>query len=270
VATPARAVRELTRFDSLIVPHDLTGQADRVLPVVGELSRRAGLGVMLVTTASPGLETEDRADLASHGRRIHGALTTSVVLGSNDPADDLAAFAERHPYSLICLATHARTALGELVFGSMADDLLRRLARPILAVGPHVDAGITISDTLLVAVDSFSLRTELPSTAAAWRTTFGGSIELFEAVVPARNGKAQVPPIELREAALAFDNARLTTAESHDPARAIVEAASESRSVVAIDSHLRRGLERAVLGSVAWEVVRFSPTPVLIVPALGD
>ena len=51
-----------------------------------------------------------------------------------------------------------------------------------------------------------------------------------------------------------------------DVARAIAEAAARvAADVVCIGSHGRSGLERAVLGSVAEQVVRESPQPVLVV-----
>jgi nucleotide-binding universal stress UspA family protein len=223
---------------------------------------------MVVTTVSPGLETNDRAELEAHARRIHGCQTTSVVLDSNDPVDDLTEFAQRHPHALICLATHARTAIGELVFGSMTDDLLRRVARPILAIGPSVDPTSAPSDNLLVAVDAFTLKTSLPAAVGTWQASFGGTVELVEAVVPRTNAEAVARPTELGQMSSVFPDARLTTVESRDPARAIIDVAAESRSVIAVATHLHHGLDRIILGSVAWEVVRYSPTPVLIVPAL--
>jgi nucleotide-binding universal stress UspA family protein len=266
-STPTPATRHLSRFDSLIVPHDLSGLADRAVPIVGGLARRGGLSVRLVTTASPGLDlTQDRTDLAAHARRIHGCPVTPVVLESNEPADELAEFARRHPGALLCVGTHGRTALGELVLGSMTDDLLHHHLGPVLVVGPRVDHDVALSDNLLVGVDEYALESSLFDVANAWQLTFGGTIELFEAVVRTRPTAKLEPTPELREAQSLAPTALTTIVESHDPVSAILDAASASDSVIAVASHLRSGVERAVLGSVAWEVVRWSPTPVLVVP----
>ena len=64
----------------------------------------------------------------------------------------------------------------------MTEDLLRRHVGPVLAVGPGAPDDYELSDNLLVAVDSHSLRTSLLDVARAWMTTFGGTVELFEAM----------------------------------------------------------------------------------------
>jgi nucleotide-binding universal stress UspA family protein len=49
-------------------------------------------------------------------------------------ADAVLAEAERIEADLICLATHSRTGLAQLVLGSAADEVLRRGGRPVLLV----------------------------------------------------------------------------------------------------------------------------------------
>ena len=201
-----------------------------------------------------------------HARRIHGCSVTPVAIESNEPANDLADFAGRHPSALLCLATHGRTAIGEIVLGSMTDDLLHRHTAPILVVGPRVDHDAELGDNLLVCVDEFALESSLLEAATAWQQTFGGNIELFEAVVRTAPSANIGPTAELRRAQTRVPSPVTTVIESHDPIRAILDTASASNSVVALASHLRHGIERVVLGSVAWEVIRWSPTPVLVVP----
>ena len=51
-----------------------------------------------------------------------------------------------------------------------------------------------------------------------------------------------------------------------DPRHAVVDAAKELKAdLVVIGTHGRKGLKRALLGSVAESVVRFAPCPVLTV-----
>jgi len=229
--------RHLCRFDSIIAPHDLSGVADRALPIIGQLARRGSLGVRLVTTSSPGLDpTVDRNDLAMHARRINGWPVTPVVLESNEPAEELAEFADRHSGALICLASHARNAIGELFIGSMTDELLRRHRGPILIVGPRVDPHVELGDDLIVGLDDFARHTSLLDVAKAWKSTFGGTVDEFE-----------VP-------------------EACDPVDVLVDTARQTRGIIAVASHLRRGFDRARRGSVSWDLIRRSPTPVLVVP----
>jgi nucleotide-binding universal stress UspA family protein len=45
-------------------------------------------------------------------------------------------YAEGHEIDLIAIATHGRSGLGRLVFGSVADFVLREAGLPILVVKP--------------------------------------------------------------------------------------------------------------------------------------
>ena len=49
-------------------------------------------------------------------------------------ADAILAEAERIDAELVCLATHSRTGLAQLVLGSAADEVLRRGHRPVLLI----------------------------------------------------------------------------------------------------------------------------------------
>ncbi len=158
------------------------------------------------------------------------------MLETNDPAEELAEFADRHHGALICLASHARSAIGEVFAGSMTDELLHRHQGPALIVGPNVAPDCMLGDQLIVGMDEFARGTALLETARAWQSTFGGDLDVFE-----------VP-------------------KACDPVDALIGAAHRTGGVIAVASHLRRGLDRARRGSVSWDLVRRSTTPVLVIP----
>ena len=143
----------------------------------------------------------------------------------------------------------------------MTEDLLRRHVARVLAVGPGVPDDYELDDNLLVAVDGHRW-TALLDVAKAWLKTFGGTVELFEAMTRCllRLRSRQVPSCKPREQAI--PSALVSVVESHDPVRAILDTAARSGSVVAVSSHVRTGIQRAVLGSVAGELLRFCSTPV--------
>jgi nucleotide-binding universal stress UspA family protein len=262
----ASSMVPLGRFDSLIVALDFGPLADRMVPIVGRLASRAQLSIRMVTTGSPGLEQYDVADLAERTGLIHGCPVTSVVIDGDNPADELADYVGSQPGALLCLASHGRTAIGEVLLGSMTEDLLRRHVGAMLAIGPDVPDDYELADKLVVCIDERSLHTSLLEVSVAWQTTFGGTVELFEAIA---GGSAQVPiepTAELRAAHELVPAAVMTVVESHDPVRAIGDAAMASRSVIAVAGHARSGLERAFRGSVTGELLHFSTVPLLIVP----
>lgn len=256
----------LSRFDSLTLALDFSATADRILPIVARLAQRAGLAVQLATTASPGLQDYDLADLSERTQRIHGCPVTQVLIDGHDPANDLAAFARGHPNALMCVASHGRTALGELLLGSMTEELLRHHAGPILAIGPEVADDYELTGTLLVGIDAEAVRSSLLDVSLAWQQTFGGTIELIEAITRSSAEGPVDPTEELHAAQLVVPDAKVTVLESHDPVRAIGNAAMDSGSVIALAGHARGGLDRVLRGSVSGELLHWASVPLLIVP----
>jgi nucleotide-binding universal stress UspA family protein len=255
------------RFNSMIVALDFGPAADRILPIVGRMARVGGLGLQLVTTASRGLEDYDLQDLSARAQSIHGCPVTSHVVSGDDPAGALAELAGRQRDAMLCLASHGRTAVGDLILGSMTEELLRRHGGPMLAIGPDVPDDYELGEQLLVAIDEGTVNTALLEVSAAWQATFGGTIELFEAVTRGAGAVAIEPTSELRAAKASLRTARTTVVESHDPARAIGDAAMTSGSVIAVVGHARGGLERVVRGSVTGELLHLAAVPLLIVPS---
>jgi nucleotide-binding universal stress UspA family protein len=63
-----------------------------------------------------------------------------VVFGhilEGDPAEEIVRFAVENENALIIMATHGRKGLDRVVFGSVAENVLRSSPVPVLAVNPH-------------------------------------------------------------------------------------------------------------------------------------
>jgi nucleotide-binding universal stress UspA family protein len=58
------------------------------------------------------------------------------VVGGRDAAAVIAALAERVGADLICMGSHGRTGLSKALFGSVAQGVLTRSARPVLLIRP--------------------------------------------------------------------------------------------------------------------------------------
>jgi nucleotide-binding universal stress UspA family protein len=136
----------------------------------------------------------------------------------------------------------------------------------MLAIGPDVPDDYQLGATLMVAIDEESVHTSLLDAAASWQATFGGTVELFEAVTRGSINVDVSPTDELRAAQALLPTATVTVVESHDPPRAIGDAAMSSGSVIAVAAHARGGLERLLRGSVTGELLHWGTVPLLIVP----
>jgi len=65
------------------------------------------------------------------------AVSVSVRFG--DPAEEIIACARDTDIDLVAMATHGRTGLRQLIMGSVAEQVLRRLTIPVLLVRPFAD-----------------------------------------------------------------------------------------------------------------------------------
>ena len=54
-----------------------------------------------------------------------------------NPGETIVTYADENDIGLIALCTHGRSGLGRLVFGSVADHILKRAGLPILIIRPQ-------------------------------------------------------------------------------------------------------------------------------------
>ena len=84
-------------------------------------------------------EAEARAylDRVTKSLLKKGMNVEYVVLGPLQPGKAIVKYAQDNAIDLICIATHGRSGLGRVVFGSVADLVLRESGLPILVIKPE-------------------------------------------------------------------------------------------------------------------------------------
>lgn len=149
LATPAamNAVSEDARFPRILVPLDGSKLADSILPVIVPLATAWKADVVLLHVDVPGeVGVHDVPEVAAkhaQGRaekHLAGAkaslerqgLTAHVLGAYGAPAEQIVQASERHDATLVAMASHGRTGLARLQFGSVAEDVLRRCRAPLL------------------------------------------------------------------------------------------------------------------------------------------
>jgi nucleotide-binding universal stress UspA family protein len=238
------------------------------------------------------LETMRRRVRAPSGRDV--TMEVVVSIGS---ADAILNIALRNPPEMIVMATRAPGTLGRAVHGSVADEVVRRSARPVVLMPP----GAVVREhraslrRVLMPVDG----SHDPLRMVDWLLSFAGASSLqfvlFQAVRAESTGKYLMPPVLPAEGA--EDTAPVETGlvhvnlgaargalnriaerigarphgtevkvvEAPDPATAIINAAtSESIDFIAMTTKGIGGFRRVVAGSVATAVTQASPVPVLL------
>jgi nucleotide-binding universal stress UspA family protein len=133
-----------------LVPLDGSAVAETVLPFIVEIAGPLDMEVVLLRAIQPippvvlegsrsdafeDLETkrldaeEYLAPLAAELRQKGIRVKTRVHQG--EPAEEIVAGARETGADLIAMSTHGRSGLGRLVFGSVAEAVLRRAGLPV-------------------------------------------------------------------------------------------------------------------------------------------
>lgn len=224
-----------------------------------------------------------------------GEITTALLNGHT--VDLLQEEATARGADLVVMATHGRGALSRVWIGSVADGFVRRADRPVLLVRPDEEAASPTEfhealSTLLVPLDG----SEVSESALAHAVEFG---ELFDAAYhltrvvsyPFDFGSPYLPATvqmnqqlvdEARRAGAEYletqaDTLRrrglnVTTSVVVDPQAAhavLAEAEAVGTDAIAMATHGRSGIGRALLGSTADKVLRGTRSPVLLYRPVG-
>lgn len=243
----------------------------------GEGDTRAELGWMLDEAARP---LENR-----------GWLVEREILGGR-PATAILEEAGRWMPDLVVVGSRGHGPLASLVLGSVSAEIADRACCPVLV------ARTDRVERLLIADDASESAERIPDILAAWRIFRDRSTLVLNVLPIDRLSVRQAAPppdaalddapwpsgmlaerqqvterfaLRLRLAGL---RAR-TDVRIGDPAAQIVDAARATRAdLIVTGSRGRSGLERAVLGSVARNVLLHAPCSVLVMrarpPARGE
>jgi len=216
---------------------------------------------------------------AAHGIRAESVfIHDSAALGVAD-------LQHTAHYDLIVLGTHGRHGLARMLLGSVAAAILRASDVPVLLVGARARAPKTSQpfERALVAIDDSDPARLALSVAATLRTplTLCNVIDSRELLAKASTYQYDPGPLEadLHAASKALLAQAQNAAGPDAPIDALVTVEGEPAvtldhtamqrncDLIVIGSHVRRGLDRLMFGSVAEGVIRTTVLPVLVVPS---
>jgi nucleotide-binding universal stress UspA family protein len=67
-------------------------------------------------------------------KRVPDNLEVKAHILEGNPADQINRIAEEESVDLIILSTHGHSAIGQLIFGSVADRVVRHASKPVLTI----------------------------------------------------------------------------------------------------------------------------------------
>lgn len=146
-------------FGKILVCLDGSSLSEQIVPYATEVARRFGSRVVLLqvlqipsslaAASAQGAENVIEEELRRLSYQAHQYLEgiatqmkekgvpaeVSVIEGT--PGDAIVEYASQSGIELIVVATHGRKNIGRLVFGSVADHVMRHSFIPVLSVKPE-------------------------------------------------------------------------------------------------------------------------------------
>ncbi len=273
---------------TIVVPLDGSVFAERAIrPAVSMAARLDQARVLLLHCAIDDVENAQR-QLDDRASLFTEAVDVEVrIVDSDDPAAVILATAVAQPDGLICMATHGRGGLRAALLGSVAAAVVRESTQPIVLIGPNCRTVLLPDERgrLLACSDGSAASDSIIPTAITWCDRLKLEPWLVEVVGPDENPEpAHVPhpnrEVEAAQTRLDVLATRLGTSTAPAGTKVLNGAPSSSitwfaeqlpAGLIAMTSTSRSGLARLTMGSVATEVVRHAPCPVLVTrPTHGD
>jgi len=288
-------------FRTILVPLDGSPFAEQALPWALSIARRAGACLDLVRghvlyafkdpayswgPYDPAMDAEaarqEHLYLEGAARRLSAAalVPISAAVVASVPgleAEGILGRARAAGADLIVMSTHGRGPLSRLALGSVADQVVRRAFLPVLLVRPREPApgpfAEPAAESVLIPLDGSALAERALEPAADLAGLLGARCDLVRVVAPgggpeqaAEEGEARsyLGRVAGRLGQRGLE-AQTRVLAARQPAEAILLAARAWGSgLIALATHGRGGIRRALLGSVADQVLRAAPCPLLV------
>ena len=141
-------------YNAILVPLDGSNRAEAILSHVEDLAQRYGATVIFVEVVEPvpysvGLDQDYLVLREEFERRVQRAesylaalqsefrkkgIEARTCVTSGPVVDAIIKTAEREGADLIAMASHGRTGLSQVFYGSVAAGVLHRIDRPLLLI----------------------------------------------------------------------------------------------------------------------------------------
>ena len=296
-------------YSKMLVPLDGSKTAEKVLPYARFLAEKLKIPVALLVVVDI---AEVASQMASEKARFLDAVVENAVryftsylegvaktfaatdvkclVEKGRAADTIIEKAAADKTMLIAMATHGRSGLNRFLLGSIAENVLRGSANPVLLIRATEEAsseGQVMLKSVIVPLDGSEVAEGVLPMVAVMAKNLNLEVELFRAyhipynvyagdegfyagnydelltsVRDEANEYLEKKTDELKKLGIAKVTA--VTKEGFAGDEIIAMGRQTAGNLIAMSSHGRSGVKRWVLGSIAETVARHSGDPVLI------
>lgn len=285
-------------LDTILVPLDGSALAERALDYAQPLAclSRARLVLLRVATALP-VESEARDYVAAKAAALRPGLPTTepavaYIAKGHDAAEEIGLAileaARDHGAGLVVMSTHGRGGLGRWMYGSVADVALRHGGTPLLLVPATCrrawpggrplrvlvpldgsEAGEAALGPVEELADTVPVELHLVQAVEteAYALRYGAAPGVFPILDPEADEREARDYLEGVAARLRERGRDVRVHTAFDFAAQVIDLVARQQDVdlVAMATHGRGGMARAVLGSVATQTLQAATAPVLVV-----
>ena len=263
-------------YEHLVVALDGSPEAERAVPYGKQLAQKVGATLHLLHVEAA--EEPGDSGIYRHVKDLAmevGALAEVRPMGADEvPAGALIdRFLGELGNATAVMATHGRGRVAAALLGSVTTKVVSA-GHAVVAVGPSVSSTAQPITRVLACVDASSFSEQVVAEAAGWAKALGAALWMIEVVdpkvrLPDSGGEALQESSYVHRLAQDIKSSGLDIEWEvlHDghAGRAIAAyAASEAGTLVALATHGRSGLRRAVVGSVAGDVLKNATVPVVL------
>jgi nucleotide-binding universal stress UspA family protein len=250
------------------------------LALAAPVSAKTGAEVVVLTARQGGVVVEPTRYLTEAANAAGIERVRALVIDGRFAASAIVLVASETRDPAICMTTHARGGPGHAVFGSVAEETLRRAGVPMLLMGPRMPGGVVADlEHLVVCLDGSDASAAIVPVVASWARALDVDVTLVTVVEPhagpALSSTQDVPEsVQLERLARELEPdcgpVAWEIVPGRHPADAIVEFAGRPPgTLLALTSHGRTGLARLTVGSVTMAVVREATCPILTIRPAG-
>jgi nucleotide-binding universal stress UspA family protein len=289
-------------FGKVVLATDLSPAWDEIASCGGEIRNLGGSLVILTHVITPNFFTVSQEDLrrqaeprlAQQRRQLEAqGLSVLVETPIGLPASSLNEVARKHDASLVVIGSHGKSRWREGVLGCFSSAVCHQARFPLLVLPVRVAAGGDRATCLWRCSDLLShllLPTDFSQPAAQ-------ALVYVELLVPKGVARVtlmhalQVPPLEFSEPGLP-ERMEATARNSMEILRERLEAAgvplvhsrlsvghpisailgllqTEDISLIVLGTQGRGFIAEIFLGSVAHNITRVAPCPILLIPPMA-
>jgi nucleotide-binding universal stress UspA family protein len=214
--------------------------------------------------------------MAGKLRKTGNDVRTKIERGS--AAEVIISVASEEESSVVCMATHGRTGLDHLLYGSITEKVVRACERPVLVVPSFdrtepeggVDRREWSFESILVALDGSRQAMQIIPHVAEGVRLFGSRVTLALVLDKSVGEATETRAAEHLEGAKELFADAKVKAESvilrgHPATELLDYAPRHGHDMIMMTTHGRSGVSKWMLGSVAEKVVRRATVPVFVV-----